>query len=121
MFEFEVVVVVVGLGAEADLLDDDFDGLGFDLLGFLLLLVEELLVVDDAAYRRFGLGRDLHQVEFLFLRHAKRFGQRIDVRPFDIIAHKPYLRCRDLPVDSVRVLFLHASPERGPRRSGAGW
>ena len=50
MLELEVVVVVVGLGSEADLLDYDLRLVGLQLLGLLFLLVEEFLVVADAAY-----------------------------------------------------------------------
>ena len=42
VLEFEIVVVVVGLGPEADLLHDHFRLIGLQFLGFLLLLVKEL-------------------------------------------------------------------------------
>ena len=50
VLEFEIVVVVVGLGPEADLLHDHFRLIGLQFLGFLLLLVKEFLVIVDAAY-----------------------------------------------------------------------
>ena len=56
MLELEVVVVVVGLRAEAYLLDGDFACLGLLLLGAFLLLVEELGVVEDLADGRVGGG-----------------------------------------------------------------
>ncbi len=73
MLELEVVVVVVGLRTEADLLDHDFHLIGFQLLGLFLLLVEEFLVIGDAAYGRLGLGRDLDQVEFHAVGELQRF------------------------------------------------
>ena len=54
--EFELEVVVVGLGAEADFLDDHLARLGLHLLLFFLLFVVELLIVDDFADRRLGIG-----------------------------------------------------------------
>ena len=47
--------------------------IGFQLLGLLLLLVEEFLVIGDAAYGRLGLGRDLDQVEFHAVGELQRF------------------------------------------------
>lgn len=56
MLELEVVVVVVGLRSEANLLDRDLRLVGLQLLCLFLLLVEELLVIGDAAHGGSALG-----------------------------------------------------------------
>ena len=106
VLELEVVVMVVGLRAEADLLDHDLHLVGFKLLGLFLLLVEEFLVVGDTAYGRFGLGRDFDQVEFLLLGEPQCFADRQYDRLFDVVAHDAHLGSRDLLVDAVGVLLF---------------
>jgi hypothetical protein len=63
MFQFETVIVIIGIGSKSDLLYHDFRGFGFHLLLLLLLLIKKLLIVDCPANRRISLGRYLHQVE----------------------------------------------------------
>ena len=109
VFELEIVVVVVGLGAEADLLHDDFRLVGLQFLGLLLLLVKEFLVIGDAAYGRLGLGRDLDQVEFHLVRQAQCVADRHHLRLGDVVAHHAHLGSRDLLVDAVGVLLLGRS------------
>ena len=67
VLELEVVVVVVGLRAETNFFHYYFSCLGFDFLGFFLLLVQVLLIVEYLAHRWVGGGRNLHQIEFEFL------------------------------------------------------
>ena len=105
VLELEVVVVVVGLRAEADLLHDDFRLVRLQLLGLLFLLVEELLVIVDAAYGRFGLGRDLDQVEFQFVGEFQRIVNRQNPRLSDVVTDHAHFGSRDLVVDPVGVLL----------------
>ena len=56
MFELEVIVMVVGLRTESYFLDNHLGRFSLDFFGFLLLLIEEFLVVDHTAYRGFGRG-----------------------------------------------------------------
>src|SRR5207249_5125730 len=84
----ELVVVLVGLGAELDLLDLDDPLLLLGLLGLLVELVPVLAVVQDAADRRTRVGRDFDEVQALHLRLAQRLVRRHDpqlaaVRPDD--------------------------------------
>ena len=65
--QLELEVVVVGLGSEADFLDDDFGGLGLLVLHSLLLVEDELLVVHRLADGRIGIGLDLDEVDTQFL------------------------------------------------------
>jgi hypothetical protein len=57
------VVVLVDLGTEFHLLDDDVGALALGLPPALLLLVDVATVVHDPAHRRVGVGCHLHQVE----------------------------------------------------------
>ena len=106
MLELEVVVVIVGLGTETDLLDDHLHLIGLDLLGFLLLLVQEFLVVCDAADGGIGLGRNLDQVEFHLVGHAQCVAGGQHERLLDVVAHQAHLRRRDLVVDAMGILLL---------------
>ena len=63
MVQLELEVVVVGLGSEADFLDDDLGGLGFLFLQALLLVEDELLLVHGLADRRVGIGLNLDEVD----------------------------------------------------------
>ena len=74
MFELEVVVVVVGLRSEANLLDVHLHLLCLDFLLMLLLLVDELAVVDEPAYRRLCIWRNLYEVNSTLLCHLQGFG-----------------------------------------------
>ena len=67
MVELELEVVVVGLGSEADFLDDDFGGLGLLVFHSLLLVEDELLVVHRLADGRIGIGLDFDEVDTQFL------------------------------------------------------
>ena len=109
MLELEVVVVVVGLGAETYLLDYDLHLLGLDLLGLALLLVEELLVVGNAAYGRIRLGRYLDQVELHLLSHGQCLPYRYDEIGLYVLAHHAHHGCRDFVVDTVGILLFGTS------------
>ena len=118
VLEFEIVVVVVGLGPEADLLHDHFRLIGLQFLGFLLLLVKEFLVIVDAAYGGLGLRRDLDQVEFHLVGHAQCIAGGHDDRLLDVVAHQTHLRCRDLVVDAMGILLLRRTAQTArPRRT----
>ena len=101
----ELEVVVVGLGAHADLLDDDFDRLGLLFLLLTLLLVKELLVVHHLADGRSGLRGDLHQIEVHTFGYSEGLAQRNDVR-LQVVAHDANGRGCDEFVDFMRGLFL---------------
>ena len=105
MLDLGLVVVLVGLGADLDLLDlhDGMTLLGVLLL--LLLLVLELAVVHDAADRRLGVGRDLDEVAANFLGHgnglaALQYAQLLSfgaddahlARPDHVVASHPVVR-----------------------------
>ena len=106
VLELEVVVVVVGLRAEADLLHDDFRLVRLQFLGLLFLLVEELLIIGDAAYGRLGLGRDLDQVEFHLVRQTQCVADRHHLRLGNVVPHQTHLGNRDLFVDAVGILLF---------------
>lgn len=55
MLQLEIEIVVIGIGAETNLLDHNLHSFGFQLLGFFLLLVKELRIVDDPANGGIGL------------------------------------------------------------------
>ena len=91
VLELELEVVLVRVGAEADFLDDNLRSVGFHLLRFLALLVKVLLVVQNLAYGRIGLGGDFHQVQFLLLRHGQGLGEGVDTLFGDVFPYQSYL------------------------------
>src|SRR5690606_34524886 len=60
MFEFKLKVMFIGIGPEADFLDNRLLGIGFNLLLLFLLLVDKLAVVDYPADRRNRFWRNFH-------------------------------------------------------------
>ena len=112
MLELEVVVVVVGLRTKTNLLDNNLYLLCLDLLGLLLLLVEELLVVGDAAYRRIGLGRDLNKVEFHLISEADSLLDGQHEVGLNILAYNTHGGCCNLVVDAIGILLLRATTAR---------
>ena len=73
-FNLGIEIVGVNAGAHTDLLDfhDPLVLLGFLLP--LLLIETELGIVHDLAHRRYSVGRDLHQIHPLLLRHGVGLG-----------------------------------------------
>lgn len=113
---FELKVVVVGVGPEADFLDDGFGRFGFEFLLFLLPVVEKFFKVDDADYRWNGVGGDFDQVEFHFFRPFPDLTGGVDfgfdcfsdqfAEFVEVISHEADFRNADLVVDAVRGLRL---------------
>ena len=78
VFELEVVVSLCGLRSEADFFHFDFHLLCLHLLLPLFLLVEEFGVVDEAADRWGGVGRNLYEIYFLILCKLESLAYRHD-------------------------------------------
>ena len=100
MVQLELEVVVVGLGAEADFLDDDLGGFGLLVFQSLLLVEDELLVVHCLADWRVGIGLDFDQVDTQLLNDSQSLAQGIDIS-FDTLAHQAHHRGFHLLVDAV--------------------
>lgn len=109
--EFEIEIVLVGLRAEADFLDHDLGRLGFQFLLLPFLFVKKLLVVDNTAYRRVGVRRNLHQIQLPRLRHLQGFLDGADAG-FDVFTNNPHHRRRDETVNPVFGFFLNRSSKR---------
>src|SRR5579862_1204770 len=75
---FGLIVVLVHVDAELHFLDGDGFLVLFGLALLLFLLVEKFAVIHDAANRRLGSGRDLHQVKILGTGHLERLERRHD-------------------------------------------
>jgi len=67
VFEFEVIVMIIGLWTKTNLFDILLLGICFRLFLLFLLRVEEFLVVDDAAHGRCGSWSDLNEIEVLVI------------------------------------------------------
>ncbi len=112
VFEFEVVVMIVGLRTETDLLDFLFLRIRFRLFLLFLLGVKELLVIYHAAYRRISGCCDLNQVEILLIGYTHSLLERVDSL-FYIVADKANLGdSAYLVIDTMRVFFDNATATR---------
>ena len=115
VLQLELEVVVIRVRSESDFLHrNHFVLLRLDFFLLLLLVIQELLVFRDPAYRWIGLGRNLDQVQF----HLTRQGQW----PLEVCHHckaprcllpMRTVRCRDLVIDPVKFLLAYPSPVRG--------
>ena len=111
VLELEGVVVVVGLRAETNLLDDGLYLLGLDFLLLLLLLVEEFLVIEDSADRRVGRRGYFDEVEFEVVGEFHGVLYRVDARCLDVVANQTNLWDSDFVVNPVLGFrLLRASP-----------
>src|SRR5690554_514289 len=126
--KLDLVVALVGDGAELHFLDLDLLGLLLGLVGALLLLELELSEVHDLADRGIRIGLDLHQVEAFFLGHLQCFVARQYADHLTIGTDHAYAGHADLAVAAI-LLVLGAntrSPEMGipgapPGARRAGW
>ena len=105
MLEFELEVMLIGIRAEPDLLDDYLGRIGLHLLRLLFLLIDILLVVYDLADRGIHLGGDLHQIQLEALCQPLGFPQWIDTGLRDVVSHEPYLRRCDLVIDPGAIVL----------------
>ena len=98
--QLDLVVVDIDARAHLDFLD--VDGLLFfaRLGGLLLLLVLELAVVEDLAYRRVGVRRYLDQIEADVVSHHLGFLRRDDAHHFSGFIYETDARCIDVRVDT---------------------
>ena len=117
VLELEVVVVVIGLRAESDLLDLllFLVSLGFFLL--FLLVVEELLVVDDAAHGRCGSRRDLDEIQILLIGHSQGLLEGVDTLLYVVANQANLLDSADFIVNTMRVLFDNSTTAWSRRNS----
>ena len=89
-----------------------FAWLAFSSFAFFLLLVEELLVIGDAAHGGIGFGRNLDQVELHLVRELECVADREYDGLFDVVADHAHLGCRDLVVDTVRIIRFFSVENR---------
>ena len=107
VLELELEVVLIGIGAEAYLLDDYLGRIDLHFLGLLLLLIDELLVVQNLAYRGIRLGTDLDKVEFQAVGKLESLRNGIYTLLGNIVSDKAYLRsCNLLIYPQFVLVFL---------------
>lgn len=105
MFYLEVEVVLVGVGSETDLLHHRFRGLGLRLFFFLLLLIEELLVIYDPANGWVCRWYDLHKIQLPFFGKPPGVFKGVNIG-CDVFSDEPDTWCRYIFIDVVLVLFF---------------
>src|SRR6267378_4387290 len=113
MLHLEVEVVLIGIGAKTNLLQDRLLGIGLDFLLLFLLLVLKLGVVYDLAHRRIGVGGNFHQVQSLLLSHLDGYRRWVHIY-FDIFAYHAHAGCDNPLIDTIRFLHNSAATEKGP-------
>jgi hypothetical protein len=112
MVLLEIEVMIIGMRTEPDLLNNNLCSLLLKLFLLFFLLVKELLIVDDPAYRRIGRWSDLYEVELHVAGHLQRFVDRINSW-LDAFANHAHCLCPDLFIDRVQ-LFLLPGHTRSP-------
>src|SRR5690606_24232975 len=108
-------VVRVGARADPQLLELRDVLLLLRLGVFLLLRVAELAVIEQAAHRRLRHGRNLHQVDFRFLRHPESFLGRNDAELLTGQADQAYLGYSYLTVGSMLLVGANGQESRTAR------
>jgi hypothetical protein len=103
--QLDVVIAVVGTGAELDFLDLDDLLLKLGLVLLLRFLVLELAVVHQTANRRDRLRSDFDQIHVLLFRHTERISELHNAERFVLDADQSHLGCCNLTVDAVRRLI----------------
>src|SRR6185503_11780760 len=107
----ELVVVLVDLGPELDLLDEDHFLVLLGLASALLLLVLELAEVHDPADRRNSGRRDLHEIERLASGYRQRLRRGHDSQLLAVVVDHPDFSHPDAFVDPSAVITSWASVE----------
>src|SRR5690606_1618902 len=123
--QLDLVVALVGHGAELHFLDLDLLGLLLGLVGLFLQVELELAEVHDLADRRIRVGLDLHQVQAFVLGHLQGFVARQHADHLTVGPDHAYAGHADFAVAAILLVWgaNTASPEmempgapRGARR-----
>ncbi len=83
---FELKIVVVRVGAEADFFQNGFNRLGFHFFFFPLLFVKEFFEIGELAYRRGSVRGDFDEVEVDLVSPNKDFAGRNHGTGFNFFA-----------------------------------
>ncbi len=105
MFELEVIVVIVGLGSEPYFLDFLLFLVCFCFLLFLLLCVEELLIIHDPANGRISRCSNLDEVEILLICDVHSLLEGVDTGLYVVSDETNLRHTTDLVVNTIRILF----------------
>jgi len=115
MFEFEVVIMVVGLRSEPDLLHFHLLGICFRLFLLFLLGIEELLVVHDTAHGRVRGRSYLDQVEVQIIGNFHCLLKGINTLLYIVADEAHFLDTAYLVVDTMGILFDNSTATRSVR------
>src|SRR2546422_3683582 len=100
--ELDLVIALVGTGAEFHFLDLDLLELQLRFVRSLRLAVLELAEIHDPADRRLGERRDFDQIEFCRLCSCHCIRDRHDADLLTVFAYQANLGDGDLPIDPLR-------------------
>ncbi len=103
----ESEVVCIGVEADADTLDVNFFLLGFGLLFFLGLLVDEFPVVGDLADRRFGQRGYLDEISIAFEGEGDGYIECHNAVIFARLINDDYFGSENLLIDTEGVLWAN--------------
>ena len=102
----DVIVVLVGAGAKLDLFDFDDVLLFAGLSLALLLLIFEFAEIHDLADRRFGIWRNLNQIQPCLLSHLHCTGGCDHADIFAVRSDQPDFRATDTIIDTRACVTL---------------
>ena len=111
MLKFKLVIMFIYLRSNFDFfyLNNRLFFLGF--MSPLLLLIPELPIIHNFTDRRFGIGRDLHQVQTEIIGRCQSSVYWQDPHLVAVGVDYPNLPCANVPVDvySVKAIGLTVS------------
>ena len=113
MFYLKIKIMLFGVRAKPDLLDNDLLGLGLYLLLLLLLLVLKFRIVNNLADRRISTRRDFHEIQTLIMSKLDCLLNRVYIT-FDIFANDPYALRSNALIYFVRLFGSLWAPSEGP-------
>jgi hypothetical protein len=97
---------------KTNLFHNNFRRFGFQFLLFLFLIVQELLVINNAANRRLGIRCNFYQVETRFFCNFKRLFER-KYALLNVFAYYAYLCRTDFFIDLVRIFLFRRTKTAG--------
>lgn len=97
---------------KTNLFHNNFRRFGFQFLLFLFLIIQELLVINNAANRRLGIRCNFYQVETRFFCNFKRLFER-KYALFNVFTYYTYLCCTDFLIDLVCIFLFRRTKTAG--------
>lgn len=109
MFQLEVVVMFICLWSKSNFFDNHFSRICLLLFFLTLLLVQKFLIVQNAAYWRRCIRRNLYKVKIHIICYTHSLLKGIHSLLY-IVAHQAnFTHPTNLVIDSIREFFFYSA------------